>query len=778
MAASLVQNQDEIAPPAKRQKLRHVTTRRPSSTTESNGSNASEYSLIRSPVDDNAPTFNGTSSFISNNPGTSNHPEGLCKFCQQIDLYSATYRQLKTHKHTEICTLLNIESEECSLCTFFRELRSLRSSIGLDFTKEIGGPYTIRIHSAGGICGIKPLSKSSILFSIAPPGEVVKFSAHLEDCIYSFGRFFSSPTSSPIQSPSLAFFLPKALEWMSFCKKHHTKLCVATKLPHLPMFRVIDCNSRTVIPWDSDDADQHSVYVSLSYVWGQEVHDIHRQDDGTLPETLPRIIEDSIAVTIQLGYRYLWIDRYCIPEVKHAKSYQIENMNLIYKHSELTIIAASGSDPSHGLPGVRGNVRRIYPSITLVDKTFHPWLSNAAQEINRSMWNTRGWTYQEGSLSRRCLVFTDSQTYFQCRGMHCQESISIPLTFMHTRDRQRFRDTVCAIPRSFIAERTLQKSFAFHFAVARFCRRVLTVDNDVLNAFKGLLHEFRTFQTYPIDNYLGIPLYSSQQSHTDVLVFGMSWGMNHIAKDDFIDSKQIESESPLGQALRREHFPSWTWLGWTVSSTFDLRFDLASFPLCVLISPKRILSPAWKNDDETTDRKFTSCVQIHMQLPGNPLLAWEQDRGRIVELYHRGIMPSRMRIDGWTMKLDVHPNDMNEMPLSSNEQISFSLFWVNRQAMHHVYIFADEETWERSDSGMIRLKLILLSRWSVPWSQSITVMVIGKLKVSDGVVVHARIGLLHLNLKDHSHPRVWDEDQGCPGPDLEYECSKETIWLE
>ncbi len=42
------------------------------------------------------------------------------------------------------------------------------------------------------------------------------------------------------------------------------------------------------------------------------------------------------------------------------------------------------------------------------------------------MWSSRAWTYQEGLLSRRRLLFTESQVYFQCMEMHCWEGISAP----------------------------------------------------------------------------------------------------------------------------------------------------------------------------------------------------------------------------------------------------------------------------------------------------------------------------------------------------------------
>ncbi|KAF2489918.1 HET-domain-containing protein, partial [Lophium mytilinum] len=208
-------------------------------------------------------------------------------------------------------------------------------------------------------------------------------------------------------------------EWLLFCEDHHSRMCKTLLFPQLPSFQVIDCQSRTVVPWVYEDTGR--VFLTLSYVWGNAYIE-SLGVDGALPALLPAVIEDSITVTLRLGYRFLWVDRYCIPQTDEAaKAIQIGNMNLIFEHSELTIIAASGNDPSYGLPGVNGNPRRTYPSVTIKDHTFHPFLSNAAHEITHSMWNTRGWTYQEALLSRRCLMFTDSQVFFQCRGMHCQE---------------------------------------------------------------------------------------------------------------------------------------------------------------------------------------------------------------------------------------------------------------------------------------------------------------------------------------------------------------------
>jgi hypothetical protein len=85
---------------------------------------------------------------------------------------------------------------------------------------------------------------------------------------------------------------------MSGCRQQH-KSCV-NAVPSLPGLRVIDClaSSYTVSVVSVHDACQ---YAALSYVWGG-VH-------ATTTE-IPAVIKDAIKVTVELGLRYLWVDKY------------------------------------------------------------------------------------------------------------------------------------------------------------------------------------------------------------------------------------------------------------------------------------------------------------------------------------------------------------------------------------------------------------------------------------------------------------------------------------
>ena len=124
---------------------------------------------------------------------------------------------------------------------------------------------------------------------------------------------------------------------------------------------------------------------SLSYVWGQSpsatlesVTDYAYQP--TLHE-LPKVIEDSIEVTLRLGFQYLWVDRYCINQSdKEDQHNQIRQMDLIYSNAEFTIIAAAGNGPHHGLPGVRGTLRKYHPCFSFSGRTLIPTLPHARWE--------------------------------------------------------------------------------------------------------------------------------------------------------------------------------------------------------------------------------------------------------------------------------------------------------------------------------------------------------------------------------------------------------------
>jgi hypothetical protein len=99
------------------------------------------------------------------------------------------------------------------------------------------------------------------------------------------------------------------------------------------------------------------MFVALSYVWG--TRDADKED-------WPRTVPDAVAVTKELGLRYIWVDRLCINQADDDETaYLISKITTIYEEAELTIVAAAGSGAKHGLPGVRSTSRTPQPKYTL-----------------------------------------------------------------------------------------------------------------------------------------------------------------------------------------------------------------------------------------------------------------------------------------------------------------------------------------------------------------------------------------------------------------------------
>jgi hypothetical protein len=117
--------------------------------------------------------------------------------------------------------------------------------------------------------------------------------------------------------------------WVSRCCNNH-RTCGLTQRPSLTTyFRVIDCRTRAFQSFDSkEDID----FVTLSYLWGKPKE--HGPGKGEqlpatfgawksehgLPTILPKTIQDCMTVVTNLGYRYLWVDRYCIPQGRDEDS--------------------------------------------------------------------------------------------------------------------------------------------------------------------------------------------------------------------------------------------------------------------------------------------------------------------------------------------------------------------------------------------------------------------------------------------------------------------------
>ncbi|KAM5353516.1 hypothetical protein ACJ41O_000166 [Fusarium nematophilum] len=191
--------------------------------------------------------------------------------------------------------------------------------------------------------------------------------------------------------------------WLDACKVYHEGCSVVVPAPKT---RLIDCETREVIP-----AEETMEYLALTYVWGR-----HNQPLCWSSQLgpIPRTIEDAILVTKALGHRYLWVDRYCVKQDDEAdKMEQIRIMDLIYQHAVTTIIVAADHNDDSGIPGVQ-DIQPIKQNSFKRGRINIIQVIDATGEIEVSVWNSRGWTFQVCILSRRRIVFTETSVYFEC----------------------------------------------------------------------------------------------------------------------------------------------------------------------------------------------------------------------------------------------------------------------------------------------------------------------------------------------------------------------------
>lgn len=164
-------------------------------------------------------------------------------------------------------------------------------------------------------------------------------------------------------------------------------------------------------------------------------------------------------------------------------------MDEIYKNAEATIIATGGIDPTFGLAGVSCTRRTPQATAMVRKKVVVSMLPHPKWEIESSKWSTRAWVYQEGLLSRRRLIFTDHQVYYECASMHCCEAGDSPLDILHGTDHwnngtRKFSQW--NRPGIFPANIGGQYRSDIWKRIEEYSCRSLTYDPDVLNALTGI----------------------------------------------------------------------------------------------------------------------------------------------------------------------------------------------------------------------------------------------------------------------------------------------------
>lgn len=338
-------------------------------------------------------------------------------------------------------------------------------------------------------------------------------------------------------------------QWMQSCSLQHDRC----RVPVLELSR-----EQTIRLIDVDECRVKSVtfgekYVALSYVWGAStkpflIHDTlpRCSSPGGLRDLIiPRTISDAIQLVKSIGERYLWVDSLCIvQDDEDDKKQQLSIMDSIYANAELVVVAAAGGNADIGLPGI-GRTERLISQRTEEIGGMHFITAQPSVErvLKKSVWNSRGWTFQEITLSRRVLVFTENLVYWVCQDGAWREDISRQPSMVRT----VLNETHLKWP-YILRKGTMCRTLSYCNSAEAFSERELTEAKDVLWAFIGIL-----------------------RLQTSSFRKGFIWGLPYERLDatllwsDKSGCKNVHSRRACHSVIRNSRnydlpFPSWSWL--------------------------------------------------------------------------------------------------------------------------------------------------------------------------------------------------------------------------
>ncbi|KAJ2988098.1 hypothetical protein NUW58_g4154 [Xylaria curta] len=354
--------------------------------------------------------------------------------------------------------------------------------------------------------------------------------------------------------------------WLHRCLNEHGEECSVSWVPpsvNLPRgFRLIDVRERQVV------LPQAQVeYVALSYVWNAasaspekqklqlDSENIkHLEAPNSLKDSiLPEVVADAIYLCLDIGQRYLWVDRFCIVQDDlELKAEQIDAMGVIYDRAFLTIVAL-GDGPTAGLVGLpcrprqQGFQNRSWDLLaTMSNPVGEARLPLIDMAISESVWNGRAWTFQERALSKRKIYFDAGQVYGSCTKERWQEK---PVDEDATEWKKTEAWEIHELPDS-PWDFGLDSFTTYSKVITQFSPRKLTFPEDVLRAFAGVVNVLEMKLKRPI--LLGHP----EEFFTESL----RW----VPEPGFMGARRV-----------LDNVPSWSWASWDSRATWDIDWTIA-----------------------------------------------------------------------------------------------------------------------------------------------------------------------------------------------------------
>ncbi|KAI7274736.1 hypothetical protein KC345_g6913 [Hortaea werneckii] len=402
----------------------------------------------------------------------------------------------------------------------------------------------------------------------------------------------------------------------------------------------------------------------------------------------------------------------------YEKGFYLPMMDVIYSRAIVTLVNAATDSclAPEGLPGVSSARRSHEPfkfmGTCLIESLEHTD-TRGVGFLEGCTWTTRGWTFQEGLLTPRYLIFTHDQIYWQCElGSWCEAS------FWEREDDLR-------VYRHFMGDNLLSSLSTaptdvewvnvYLSVIRKYLSRKLSCEGDRLHALSGVLNALTRANRQPF--FWAMPQGKLEQSLSfHVLPSAVPFAAKHLHAT--VDGEALESP-----------FPSWSWIGWTGDS-MNLRnaqsiittgyLDLQFYSISETGSLFRVDTPQ-------PPPESLSGVQQQIRYPTKATHPWLNRTRQVVLtsdlapslLANRNLLPSVLCFWSSTAVVEIGarpglwPGGKIAVELNDGTT-AFSVLWESKEditlPLRGKLVVIGAERMRMSHGGHLTLKLMLVDR--------------------------------------------------------------------
>ncbi|RTE79428.1 hypothetical protein BHE90_006093 [Fusarium euwallaceae] len=483
----------------------------------------------------------------------------LCQYCSGLvplkpSPEASDVDHSRTVDHQPNVEALLQSAKDCSLCKVIQEFWSLHALLKRfpDIKEESFGSLKLsfdldepKFFGSGASWGL-------LTGSIHAPWHayIMNFKLTITTCLLNSKASQSSLWSGNDSSMEEKCAIIKS--WFTECASNHPECTPPThQYPRRLVEMGTDGTNLRLVDTTKHGIGDKARYATLSYCWGP-IRPLTTTKDNVelfsnrIPvESLPRTFHESIAITQQLGIRYIWIDSLCIIQ-DDLDDWRREaaRMKDIYAGSSITISASDARDStqgcfvdpenfdSRGTHIVQLSIVTPNNDLPLLVQVHEGDVRNRAET---SVLSTRGWSLQEKLLSHRVVHCMRPEIHWKC---HRNYNIESGLCFSG-------REVVRFLPNSIPAEATTRELHKMwcHW-MEDYSQRDFTVSKDRINALAGI-----------------VQFYGQRTGHKHVLA---CW--EETMMTELLWTRTGELIDP---SLALSGIPSWSWL----SRTGDVYFD-------------------------------------------------------------------------------------------------------------------------------------------------------------------------------------------------------------